>query len=406
MAQKSYKITLGDDPVDDWFYGNIVALEVVEDITSSTSCRLTLATTVQDDGTWAYLSDDSFPLFQHLAVRLGFTEAEGLAGALSTIASATGAALGGGAGGDDGLVPIFDGYITSVDLSLSSDPYGSTVQVTAVDPGVLMSLEEKVSIFPNMSDSEIVRQIVGAYVDNVLVAPTPTVHQENDTTVVQRASDIQFIRDLARRNGMEFYFEPDPASGNPVAYFQPPQLSRRPQADLAIQFGDKSNLQSFSAQLNGQMPLSVKAQQVDIRAGTPNAATATDTQREKLGATDGNTLIGEPLGSLVTPQEAQAQMLLLASPTSDPTELQTLAQSVRDEFGVDYHREGRSQLRCLSSGAASAPTGAGQGGGQPVQWEILCHARDASVAGGRNLYTEFRGASQCSRRVRDRKFWR
>lgn len=331
MAQKSFKISLGSDAVEDTFYGDVIALEVTEDLTVSTTCRITIATALNDDGTWSYISDNSFPLFTRLAVRLGFTEAEGLSGALAAAAGALGSALGGGAGGDDGLVPIFDGYITSVDFSLSSDPYGSTIEVTATDPGVLMSLEEKVAAFPNMADSDIVQQIVRAYVSDVRCATTSTVHQDTDTTIVQRASDIQFVRDLARRNGMEFYFEPDPSSGNAVAFFQPPQLAGPPQSDLAIQFGDQSNLRSFSARLNGQLPLSVKTRQVDVRAGSPNDAVAGDTQLQMLGATDGNTLIGEALGTLVTPQDAQAQMLLLATPTSDATELETLAQAVRDE---------------------------------------------------------------------------
>jgi len=53
----------------------------------------------------------------------------------------------------------------------------------------------------------------------------------------------------------------------------------------------------------------------------------------KLGATDANALIGGPLGALVTPKDVLAQMLLLGTPTSDATELQTIAQAVRDEAG-------------------------------------------------------------------------
>jgi phage protein D len=100
---------------------------------------------------------------------------------------------------------------------------------------------------------------------------------------------------------------------------------------LAVQFGDQSNLRSFSAVLNGQRPLSVKTQQTDIRTATPNSAQVGDTQLTKLGASDANSMIGGPLNSLVTPQDTQAQMLLLAVPTSDATELQTIAQAVRDE---------------------------------------------------------------------------
>lgn len=327
MAQKSFKITLGTDPVPDALYGDVIALEVIEDVAVSSTCAITLSTSLQSDGSWAYLADDTFALYQHLAVRLGFTDSGGLAGALGAAASA----LGGSAGGDDGLVPIFDGYITGLDVSLTSDPDGSTVLARATDPGVLMSLEDKIASFPNMADSDIVQQIASAYVDDVQVAPTATVHQDTDTTPMQRGSDMQFVRELARRNGMEFYFEPDPSSGSQVAWFQPPLANSTTQPDLAIQFGDASNLRSFSAKLNGQLPLAVKAQQMDIGAASATLSSITDTQLASLGADDAASLFGDPLGSLVTPQDSQAQMLLLATPTSDATELAAEAQAVRDE---------------------------------------------------------------------------
>jgi len=77
--------------------------------------------------------------------------------------------------------------------------------------------------------------------------------------------------------------------------------------------------------------LNVKTQQIDVKANSPNSGQASDTQLTKLGDTDANTLIGGPLGSLVTPKDTLAQMLLLGTPTSDATELQTAAQAVRDE---------------------------------------------------------------------------
>jgi phage protein D len=172
---------------------------------------------------------------------------------------------------------------------------------------------------------------VGAYGVMVQADTTSTLHQDNVTTLIQRGSDIQFVRELAARNGKEFYFETDTSSGGVTAYFQSPQLTGTPQPDLAIQFASQSNLKTFDAWLDGQRPLSVKAQQVDISSGNANSAQVSDTLYTELGATDSNTLIGTQLNGLITPQDAQAQMLLLATSTSDSTELQTIAQSVRDE---------------------------------------------------------------------------
>ena len=322
MAEKAYEISFNDEAVDEDFYGDVESLTVEESCTMASTMRLRLAITLDDNGVWDYLDDGRLEVFTKVSVRVGFTGAAGLAGALSS-------ALGGG--GDDGLERVFDGYITAVNPTWGSEPGSTYLEIEAMDTSVLMSLEEKIATWPNLSDSDIVQQIVSGYGVTVNVDSTPTVHQENDTTIVQRTTDIQFVRDLALRNGMEFYFETDKDSGEVTAFMRAPQLEGTPQPDLAIQFGEESNLKNFAAHVIGQRPLNVKTTQIDVKSNSPNSGQAGDTQLTKLGATDANTLIGGPLGPLITPKDTLAQMLLLATPTSDATELQTMAQAVRDE---------------------------------------------------------------------------
>jgi phage protein D len=325
MAQKAFQIAFDGTPVDQDFYGDIVSLQVEENTSIANTFRLQLATKLADDGSWNYLDDDRLALFTKVSIKIGFTGGAGLAGALGAL----GGALGGG--GNDGLVPVFDGYVTSVNLDIGSEPGNSRIEVAGMDTSVLMSLEEKIATWKDMSDSDIVQQIVSGYGVPVQADSTPTVHQENDTTIVQRASDIQFVRELALRNGLEFYFEADQDSGAVTAYFRAPQLSGTPQSDLAIQFGEQSNLLSFAAQLTGQRPLAVKIEQIDVTQNSANTTQVSEAQLNKLGANDADALVGGPLGSLVTPKDAQAQMLVLGPPTSDATEMQTIAQAVRDE---------------------------------------------------------------------------
>jgi phage protein D len=322
MAEKAYEIAFNDEAVDEDFYGDVESLTVEENSTMAGTMRLRLALTLDDNGVWDYLDDSRLEVFTKVAVRVGFTGGAGLAGALSS-------AIGGG--GDDGLERVFTGYITAVNPTWGSEPGSAHLEIEAMDTSVLMSLEEKIATWPNLADSDIVQQIVSGYGVTANIDPTPTVHQENDTTIVQRTTDIQFVRDLALRNGLEFYFETDKDSGEVNAFMRAPQLEGTPQPDLAIQFGDESNLKSFAAHVIGQRPLSVKTTQIDVKANSPNSAQVSDTQLTKLGATDANLLIGGPLGAVVTPKDTLAQMLLLSTPTSDATELQTMAQAVRDE---------------------------------------------------------------------------
>src|SRR5580698_967761 len=332
MTQKAFQISFSGAAVEQTFYGDVLMLRVQENTGAANSFQLQMQATLGSDGTWSYLEDTRFALFTPVSIQMGFMAASGLAGALGAAASALGGGASGG-GGNDGLVPVFDGYVTSVRFDSGSEPGSTTIEVSGLDTSVLMSLEEKVAVFKDMSDSDIAQQILSAYGVTVQADSTATVHQDTDTTIIQRTSDARFVRELAQRNGLEFYMETDPTSDDVTAYFQAPQLSGTPQTDLAIQFGDQSNLLHFTAHVTGQRPLAVKISQMDIEANSPNTAQVTDTQLVEIGANDSNTLVGAALGSLVTPADTQAQMLILGPPTSDPTEQQTIAQAVRDDAG-------------------------------------------------------------------------
>jgi phage protein D len=332
MADKAYQITLDGDAVDDAFYDDVVSLTVDESTTDPTSFHLRLATSKRDDGSWPHLDDPRFALFNPVSIQIGFTGGGGVLEALGNLLSG---------GGNDGLEPVFDGYITGVEVTLGSEPDNAFIDVSGMDACVLMSLEEKIATWKDLADSDIVKQIVGGgYGLTIQVDATPTVHQQNDTTIVQRGTDLQFVRELARRNGLEFYVETDKASESVIAYLRTPQVDGTPQPDLAIQFGDDSNLRRFTVRLSGQRPLSVRAEQIDVKTNRPNRAQVSATQLATLGADDADVLIGGPLASLVTPKDARAQTLVLGPPTSDPTELQTLAQSVRDEASWLISAEG------------------------------------------------------------------
>ena len=100
----SYQIAFDGNAVETDFYGDVVSITVQENVSTATTLRLQLVTRLQDDGTWTHLDDERLAPFSQLSVTLGFSGG-GIAGAL-------GGALGGG--NNDGLEPVFDGYITGL----------------------------------------------------------------------------------------------------------------------------------------------------------------------------------------------------------------------------------------------------------------------------------------------------
>src|SRR5262249_22557416 len=216
-------------------------------------------------------------------------------------------------------------------LSLGETPADAYLDVTAMDTCALMGLEEKVVRYADLGDSEIAEQILSGYGVRPETDATRPGRQEDVTTVVQRGTDLQFVRALARKNGYEFSSEADTPGGPPTAHFHAPRLDEAPQPDLAVLFGDKTNLTRFSARLDGLRPLNVKARQLDVVSDEVNTAQAADSTRVKLGAKWLTDLAADKLGGLVNPADALAQMLVLGPPTADAAELQAVAQAVRDE---------------------------------------------------------------------------
>lgn len=322
MADKSYELTFDGDAADSGLYDDILQLEVDERVSAPSTFRLRLTLTLNDDGEWTYTDDDRFSLFTNVGISVGFSNSAG--------ASALAGAIGGAAGG---LEPVIDGYVTGVSVHIAARTEESYLEVQGIDASVLLSLEEKTIAWPNLADSDIVQQIVSGYGFTVQAEPTNPVHQDTDTLIVQRGTDIQFVRSLARRNGYEFFFQKDPSSGDVTAYFQPPQLSGTPQPDLAVQFGEESNLVNFDVALSGLRPLDVMVRQVEVGTKSINSGEASSTQLSTLGASTLETLVSGKLGQLVTPDQAQGRMLLVAQPSADATELSAVAQAVRDEAG-------------------------------------------------------------------------
>jgi phage protein D len=332
MGNKAYQVFFGGQAVDDSFYGDINTLTVEENTSTASTFHMQIVTQLQDDGSWSYLTEDWLTPFTQTSIKIGFVGDGGLAAALGSLL--------GSSSGDDGLKSVFDGYVTDVQLRLSTQQGQNFIDVSGMDTSVLMGLEEKVALWPDMSDSDIAQAIVSAYSGVTVVADsTTTVHQETDTTVIQRGTDLQFVRDLAQRNGLEFYFQTDD-SGTVNAYFRAPQVNGTPQPDLAMHFEDASNMRSFTAHMTAQRPLNVKSAQMDVTANSANVASAASNSLAKLGDKDATTLVGGALGSLVTPSDAPAQMLVLGTPTSDQTEMQTVAQAVLDEAAWFIHAEG------------------------------------------------------------------
>jgi hypothetical protein len=211
---------------------------------------------------------------------------------------------------DSGEEELIAGYITHVRTDFCGEPTQCMLEVCGLDGGVLMDREDKLKAWTNKKDSDIATEILGGYGFTPQVADTQVVHEEAVSTIIQRETDMQFLRRLALRNGFDCYVE------GMRAYFQAPQLDADPQPVLAAHFGDETNLTRFVAEINALTPASVAMAQVD-RLNKEVLDAAVDSGSETvLGDTDAAGLLAEGMNpaqvhvgmSLVT---TQAEMTAL-----------------------------------------------------------------------------------------------
>src|SRR5215470_8782627 len=173
-----FQLILNGTPVDDGFYTAMGALEVEENVDLPGAVLIKLPVSSDDSGDLTYVSDDRFQPFATVAVVAQQEDAPDQC--------------------------IFDGFVLSSKLHVTTGAVGCTLEVWGQDASWLMNLEDKVKEWVDVTDASVANAIFGDY--GIAPAPENTdddspAHPESGHSLMQRGTDIQFLRQLARRNG-------------------------------------------------------------------------------------------------------------------------------------------------------------------------------------------------------------
>ena len=215
---------------------------------------------------------------------------------------------------------IINGYVTGQQVTYADEPGQSVLEVTGMDATLLMNLQEKVMLWPNMPDSAIAAAIFGQYAVIPQAQPTPPALTEPEGTTTQRGTDIRFLRRLAARNGFDCYVQPEPATGLDMGFFQPPSLVGLPQAVLNVNLGEQTNVRGFRVQYDMLRPTTAVGATLDTSTKSPQPAVAPASLQVPLG------LEGTLLRIIPPPVVRPAETGQSRSPG-----LQTAAQSIVDQ---------------------------------------------------------------------------
>ena len=303
MLNVSYTLTIDGSVASAQIMAALREIEVEDHAEMADMMRLRLAVAVREDGSgWTVMDDDIFrrltPL--RLTVNIGSTQSE----------------------------PLIEAYVIETRTEFSNQPGNSRVEVVAMDPTVLMSLEEKVRSWPDMADSDIAGVIFGEYGFAPQVEQTQPTRQEADLTVMQRGTDISFLRQLARRNGYEVYVELNPASGELEGHFHLPRVEQTHQGVLSVNLGTATNVNRFKGRNDMLRPATAVANNLDIADQSDQNADVSELGLANLGE------------SATTAADRPRRVLISNTGLSGTGELQTFAQAVVDRSAWAIRAEG------------------------------------------------------------------
>lgn len=233
---------------------------------------------------------------------------------------------------------IFDGYVLSHKIQLDRGTTVSSVRVWGQDASCLMNLVDTVREWTG-PDSTIADTIFG---DNKLTASPDNARDDNPKadgqTVMQRATDAQFLRDRARRTGKLFRVCCDQQAGRNTGYFIKPPLGGPTTATLVLNPPDEANVDSLAIEWDVARPTEVLAQTLELASEKAVDGGATDSA---LSPVD-----GQSLASFIGEHVMQTR---LTAAVADAGELQRRSTSLLCEAGWFVRCEGEADVAKLGT---------------------------------------------------------
>ena len=233
------------------------------------------------------------------------------------------------------LACLVKGPVCGQQIRLYHGGLGSSCDVRGADSSVAMDRETKATVWSNVTDSTAVSTIVSTYGFAPDVDSTATTHAETKHALVQRESDLRFVRRLARRNGRLFWVTCNP-QGIETAHFKRPSVNGTVAGDLTINLAAPS-VEVVDIAWDVERPTSTTARELDL-----NTASAID-----------GSITGSPLPPLASVKFASivtdARQVHVTAPVDDAGDLQKRSEAALIDAGFFVRVTCRTTLHVLGA---------------------------------------------------------
>lgn len=238
------------------------------------------------------------------------------------------------------LVPVEDveyclvkGPVHGQAVRLEHGGARSSLEVRGSDTTVVMDREAKTVLWTNSTDSDAVSTILSPYGYTPDIEATSSTHEEKKHALVQRDSDLRFVRRLARRNGYLFWVTSD-SKGVETAHFRSPPLEGEAEAELVINL-DSPSIDSIDIEWDVERPTSVVAAQVDLNNKKEIDGSVSESGLAALGTVALADITGD------------TRSVQLASPADDSGDLQARGEALLTEAGWFLRATTRTSLETI-----------------------------------------------------------
>lgn len=240
------------------------------------------------------------------------------------------------------LVPAGDateclvkGPVYGQEIHFEQGGSGSTLVVLGADSLIKMDREDKAVAWTDLTDSDAVSSILSQAAVTMDMDSTQAGHLETKHTLIQRETDLAFIRRLARRNGNLFWLTCDEV-GVETAHFKRPVLEGEAKCDLVINLTDpRSNVTSLDISWDVERPTQADATELDLNAKSDISGAVQRSPLTPLG--------GSGLADIVT----DARVVHVRAPVDDNGDLQSRGESALIESSFFLRATGTTTLSAL-----------------------------------------------------------
>ncbi|MBL8148005.1 MAG: VgrG-related protein [Anaerolineae bacterium] len=218
--------------------------------------------------------------------------------------------------GSRSALPLFKGEIVGLEPSFEADN-SATLTVRAFDKRHRLNRETRTRNFKQVTDSDIVSTVVSGA---SLTAAVDATTQVREVVFQQNQTDLEFLTELARRNGYEMWFD-----GSALNFKKPPPTST---TAATLEWG--INLKSFRPRLS----LAGQVNEVIVR-GWDNKQAKELVGTAKSSKSHPQTGIGKSGGVFAQSKISAAKWIEVSHLVHNEYEAAKLAQSILDDINSE-----------------------------------------------------------------------